>query len=493
MTRGSVCRIIDTERANLAPNPIRGAIPGPGVASRPGRSQAIEHQPTPSISPSPAPLDRFEAWPRTAPLAALINLHPRGSRPQILARPAHVRLFTAADLDQTDPFALLRDTPRDHPPRDQTVLFAAAYGLGTLLEPSAAASRPVPSRDALLIADLANAWRQDRPDGPWAKRGDPPAIEPDEPDKYKPDKFEPDAGGPAAIELGEPESATGRDGFIEAVRRAVGYIHAGDVFQVNLTHRLTLPLRGHPRDFFAALVRAASPAHGAYIELPDGRAICSVSPELFLSYDARSRRLATEPMKGTRPLRTTDDTAARELFDSAKDRAELAMIVDLMRNDLGRVARFGTVRVDDPRRVEAHGDSVLQATARVSAELRAGLGFADAMALAFPPGSVTGAPKIRAMQLIDELEPVERGFYCGAIGRIDPDGDAECSVAIRTAVVSPPNADGVRTVSYHVGCGIVADSDPEAEWRESLDKAEVLRRVVREHPPRAASKQGASA
>ena len=480
MTRGSVCRIIDTERANLAPHPIRGAIPGPGVASRSGRSQVIEHQPTPSISPSPAPLDRFEAWPRTAPLAALINLHPRGSRPQILARPADVRLFTAADLDRADPLAPPRDTPRDH-----TVLFAAAYGLGTLLEPSAAASRPVPSRDALLIADLADAWRQDCPDGPWARRGDPPAFEPD--------KFEPDAGEPAAIELGEPESATGRDGFIEAVRRAVGYIHAGDVFQVNLTHRLTLPLRGHPRDFFSALVRTAMPAHGAYIELPDGRAICSVSPELFLSYDARSRRLATEPMKGTRPLRTTGDAAARELFDSAKDRAELAMIVDLVRNDLGRVARFGTVSVDDPRRVEAHGDSVLQATARVSAELREGLGFADAMAAAFPPGSVTGAPKIRAMQLIDELEPVERGFYCGAIGRIDPDGDAECSVAIRTAVVSPPNADGVRTVSYHVGCGIVADSDPEAEWRESLDKAEVLRRVVRAHPPHAASEQGASA
>lgn len=361
-------------------------------------------------------------------------------------------------------------------------MFAAAYGLGSWLEPAAAAAAQPnrPGRDALALAHAPDLWRLPSPGAAWVRAGDPPA-------------FEPGVERPGLLTPAPPESETGRDGFLEAVRAAVRAIHAGDVFQVNLAHRLTLPMRGHPRDLFAALVRAARPAHGAYLELPDGRALCSVSPELFLRYRARTRRLTTEPMKGTRPLRPGAEDAARELFDSEKDRAELAMIVDLMRNDLGRVARFGSVRVDEPRRVEAHGDAVLQASARVSCELRAGLGFADALAAAFPPGSVTGAPKIRAMQLIDQLEPVERGFYCGSIGRVEPGGDAECSVAIRTAIVSPPDAAGVRTVSYHVGCGIVADSDPEAEWRESLDKAEVLRRVVRAHGLGAASERGTPA
>jgi len=406
------------------------------------------------------PLERFRAWPKAEPLAALLSTHPRATRSQILARPTRTNLYTASGLDPADPLEPLRNARPD-----RIALFAAAYGLGSLIEPAAASAIPSPDRDALLLADAADHWRLDRPDAEWSRRGDPPEPEAD-------------AETPP-IELSEPVSTTGRAGFIDAAARAVAYIRAGDAFQVNLAHRLTLALRGRPRDLFAALVRTAAPAHGAYLELPDGRAICSVSPELFLRYQTRSRTLTTEPMKGTRPLRAGAEDAIGELFDSEKDRAELAMIVDLMRNDLGRVARFGTVRVDDPRRIEAHGDSVLQASARVSGELRTGLGFPDALAAAFPPGSITGAPKIRAMQLIDELEPVERGFYCGSIGRIDPGGDAECSVAIRTAVVSPPDAAGVRTVSYHVGCGIVADSDPEAEWRESLDKAEVLRRVVR--------------
>jgi len=235
-----------------------------------------------------------------------------------------------------------------------------------------------------------------------------------------------------------------------------------------------MPEARFARELFARLAAAARPAHGFYLELPTGHVICSVSPELFLRYDAGTRRLVTEPMKGTRPI----GTDPCELFESEKDRAELAMIVDLMRNDLGRVAAFGSVTVDIPRRIEPHGGSVLQATAGISARLREGLGFHDAIAAGFPPGSVTGAPKIRAMQIIDGLEPVRRGFYCGTLGAIEPDGSAVLSVAIRTALVSAPDGRGVRTVDYHVGCGIVADSDPEAEWRESLDKAEVLTRVL---------------
>jgi para-aminobenzoate synthetase component 1 len=292
-----------------------------------------------------------------------------------------------------------------------------------------------------------------------------------------------------AFSLGEPVSRTGRGAFERTVERAIEYIHAGDVFQVNLAHRLEAGFSGRTRDLFAALCRGADPWHGAYVEIAPGmrgpripRAIVSASPELFLDLEplpGGGSRITTRPMKGTRPA----SADPRELEQSGKDLAELTMIIDLMRNDLGRACRVGSVRVADPRAIERHGgrSGVWQAVATVTGELPDGAGIPELLAAAFPAGSVTGAPKIRAMQIIDELEPMRRGPYCGSVGWISVSGHAQLNVAIRTALVSGPVAkedaldavtDGV--LDYSVGAGIVADSRPAAEWRETLDKAGIL-------------------
>jgi len=266
--------------------------------------------------------------------------------------------------------------------------------------------------------------------------------------------------------------------YIEGVQRILEFIRAGDVYQVNLTHRLQTVLHGSPRAFAAALFETALPWHGAYTETigTDGRkrAIVSASPELFLDFNPRSRIVRTRPMKGTRPA--SGDHS--DLMHAEKDRAELNMIVDLMRNDLGRVCAFGSVCVDDPRTIECHGQSVLQATATISGRVRGGLGLADVLDASFSPGSVTGTPKIRAMQIIDELEPSPRGPYCGCMGLIDSNGRARLNVAIRTAILTETDTPGRWLLEYPVGAGIVAESDPDAEWQETLDKADILLRLT---------------
>lgn len=281
-------------------------------------------------------------------------------------------------------------------------------------------------------------------------------------------------------------SVQGEGAYTAAAARALEYIRAGDIYQANIAHQLSGRFTGSATDLYAALVRTARPRHGLCLTsapLADGSryAVLSLSPELFLAFDARTRRLTTRPMKGTRPGHADPG----ELRDAEKDRAELAMIVDLMRNDLGRVCEFGSISVDAPRSVERHGTgagAVLQATATVSGTVREGLTAGDILAATFPPGSVTGTPKIRAMQVIDELEPFARGPYCGCLGTFRDDGSFDLSVAIRTAVIhgrtDPETGDFVdAAISYCVGAGIVADSDPRAEWRETLDKARVLEAV----------------
>ncbi|MCL4741104.1 MAG: anthranilate synthase component I family protein [Phycisphaerales bacterium] len=280
-------------------------------------------------------------------------------------------------------------------------------------------------------------------------------------------------------------SATGRAAFMAAVERALEHIRAGDAYQVNLAHALRGRFTGSTRDLYAALAAAARPEHGVYVESAPGPthwAVLSLSPELFLCFDPATRRVVTRPMKGTRPAHADPD----ELMHAPKDRAELAMIVDLMRNDLGRVCEFGSIRVDVPRRVERHATGaagVLQATATVSGTLRGGVTLGGLLAATFPPGSVTGAPKVRAMRIIDSLEGFRRGPYCGATAVIDDAGRAVFGVAIRTAVVAGrADANGRFTdaaFEYAVGAGIVADSDPEGEWRETLDKAGPLRAAFR--------------
>jgi para-aminobenzoate synthetase component 1 len=265
-----------------------------------------------------------------------------------------------------------------------------------------------------------------------------------------------------------PRSNFTRDEYLCAVRRAKDYIAAGDIFQVNLSQRFESATDATPLDLYAAL-RAANPApFAAYLPV-DGGAILSSSPERFLR--VAGRHVETRPIKGTRPRRAGDDAfnerMRRELLASAKDRAELTMIVDLERNDLGRVCSYGSVRVTEPIVLEEY-PTVFHLVTTVEGDLHEGRGLVDLLKAAFPGGSITGAPKIRAMEIIDELEPTRRSVYTGAIGYIGLDGSADLNIAIRTILLAQGRA------LLQVGGGIVADSDPEAEYQETLDKARAL-------------------
>lgn len=265
-----------------------------------------------------------------------------------------------------------------------------------------------------------------------------------------------------------------RAAFVSAVARALEYIGAGDCYQVNLAQRLEC---AWPEGGWALYrrLRAESPApYGAAVRISDGAWVASISPELFLR--VRGREAVTRPIKGTRPRGATPEADARlraELEASAKDRAELTMIVDLERNDLGKVCVYGSVRVDSAGDLEAH-PTVHHRVATVRGTLLPGSGPVDWLRALFPGGSVTGAPKIRAAQIIEELEPVRRGPYCGAIGWLGADGDLEFNLAIRTALVDERRA----IAYYHAGAGIVADSAPDAEYDETLAKAAAFARAV---------------
>ena len=272
-----------------------------------------------------------------------------------------------------------------------------------------------------------------------------------------------------------PVSVTGlrsnfeRADYLAAVGRVKDYIAAGDIFQANLSQRFQAETDAAPLDLYAAL-RAANPApFAAYLPLDGRRAVLSSSPERFLK--VVDRHVETRPIKGTRPRRRADEAfnerMRSELLASEKDRAELTMIVDLERNDLGRVCSYGTVRVTEPIVLEEY-PTVYHLVATVEGDLRRGRGIVDLVKAAFPGGSITGAPKIRAMEIIDELEPTKRSVYTGNIGYIGFDGTVDLNVAIRTPIL----ADG--RVYLQVGGGIVADSDPEAEYRETLDKARAM-------------------
>jgi para-aminobenzoate synthetase component 1 len=256
--------------------------------------------------------------------------------------------------------------------------------------------------------------------------------------------------------------------FRRAIASARRAVLRGDIFQANVSQRFDARLTGTPLDLFERLVASQPAPYMTYVELGDGRAVLSASPERFLRL--RGRTLETDPMKGTRPRGATraQDRALRQALEtSEKDRAELAMIVDLSRNDLGRVCQPGSVRVSVPRRLLRFA-RVHQSIAVVRGTLARGADRLDALQAAFPPGSVTGAPKVRAMEIIDELEGEGRGPYCGALGWLDDGGDMDLSVGIRTILVS-----GARA-TYRVGGAITLGSDPKAEWRETLDKGRGL-------------------
>lgn len=254
--------------------------------------------------------------------------------------------------------------------------------------------------------------------------------------------------------------APGGAGHEEAVDAVIERIRAGEIFQANLCLRLAGRIAGSPLEAWLALMDRAPAAYGAYLGW-DGGAILSASPEQFLR--RTGRQVETRPMKGTRPRKDDDDAAARELAAAPKDAAENVMIVDLMRNDLGRVCAYGSITADPPE-VEAH-PGVWQLVRRVSGTLRDGVGDADLVRACFPPGSVVGAPKVQALKVIATEEATARGAHCGAIGYASPHAGLELSVAIRTLEVAGDE------IALGVGGGIVADSVPAEEHAECLVKA----------------------
>lgn len=259
--------------------------------------------------------------------------------------------------------------------------------------------------------------------------------------------------------------------YLAKVRRIQRYIEAGDTYQVNLTQRFTTRTALSPEALYLRLRRITPSPYAAFLKWDD-LAILSASPELFL--DLRDGDVVTRPIKGTRPrgAHPAEDAALRRaLMGSEKDRAELNMIVDLLRNDIGRVCTPGSVCVRSAGDIEAH-PNVFHRVATIEGRLQPGKSWADLLRATFPGGSVTGVPKIRAMQIISELEPTTRGPYCGAIGWIGLDGSMQLNLAIRTMVQVKD------TVHLYTGGAIVADSDPQEEYDETIAKAGGMLRAV---------------
>ena len=289
--------------------------------------------------------------------------------------------------------------------------------------------------------------------------------------------YEPESpGGPQALPSGaaprlEPDFSP--EDYRRAVARVIDYIRAGDIFQANLSQRFAAAMPTSGPELYLRLRALNRPPHAGYLALVGGAEILSASPELFL-HVADDGLVTTRPIKGTRPRSADpaeDERLRAELWNSPKDRAELTMIVDLLRNDLGRVCGYGSVRVTEPRVLEGYA-TVHHAVATVTGRLASGRDRVDLLAGSLPGGSITGAPKVRAMQIIRELERSPRRVYTGSLGRFGTAGGMDLNIAIRTLLA----ADG--RVSFGVGGGVVADSDPEAEYQETLHKAAGMIRAL---------------
>ena len=338
---------------------------------------------------------------------------------------------------------------------DDVLCHDHATGTTTLVATGRGCDPQAAERD--LEARLA-AW-QARP-GPTQGRSDP----------ADPATSEPPAP-PAcdrAPDLSLVTAACDETAYREAVERCRDHILAGDAFEICLTQQLSAPLPCDPWRLYGAL-RAVNPAPFAAFLRAGGVTVAGASPERFLSLDVRGR-LESRPIKGTRPRGTTpaaDELLRRDLADSPKDNAENTMIVDLVRSDLGRVAAVGSVAVPELRIVESFA-TVHQLVSTITAELKPGRDALDAMRACFPGGSMTGAPKLEAMAIIEALEPMPRGIYAGALGWLGWDGAMDLSIIIRTFIGTNGR------VTLGVGGAVTADSEPGAEYRETLDKARAL-------------------
>ncbi|WP_313927976.1 anthranilate synthase component I [Pseudoxanthomonas sp.] len=263
------------------------------------------------------------------------------------------------------------------------------------------------------------------------------------------------------------------DGFIAAVEQSKEYIRAGDIFQVVLSQRLSVPFNARPVDVYRAL-RALNPSPYMYfLDVGDVQVVGS-SPEILVRLE--NNEVTVRPIAGTRPRGKTHDediALEAELLADPKERAEHLMLIDLGRNDTGRVSEAGTVQVGEQFVIERYSH-VMHIVSEVTGKLLPGLSYADVLRATFPAGTVSGAPKIRALEVIRELEPIKRNVYAGSIGYIGWHGDADTAIAIRTAVIK----DG--RLHVQAGAGIVYDSDPEKEWDETMNKGRALFRAVAE-------------
>jgi para-aminobenzoate synthetase component I len=413
------------------------------------------------------PTQLLRCWPSDKPVVALCSgrYHPRWARWSILAQPVET-LSIPGDIDSISQALSLFDTTlqnaEDVPPFTSGWIVELRYELGKLFEPTALKAKIDDS--VMVLHRCEGALVFDHKHNRWHRTKKAPDF-----------ALDADKSSCSDAAMAPLRSDTGGARYRAGVERALAYIGAGDVYQVNLSHTLRGGVTGSWRALAAQQLEAMQPWYGAYIESSPGTAVLSCSPELFLQYDASTRSVTTRPIKGTRPA-TVDPN---ELQQSEKDAAELAMIVDLMRNDLGRVCAPGSIRVESHRDIEHHGDSdtdgrcgVWQAVSTISGQVREDESIASLLRACFPAGSITGAPKIRAMQIIDELEQRSRGAYCGSIGFVSDSGHACFNVGIRTATLCAQNkicTDG--TLEYPVGAGIVAQSKPHEEWDETLDKA----------------------
>jgi anthranilate synthase component 1 len=281
----------------------------------------------------------------------------------------------------------------------------------------------------------------------------------------------PDVLDPKLLDEADFVSGFTREGFEAAVRRSQEYIRAGDIFQVVLSQRLSVPFRARPVDVYRAL-RALNPSPYMYFLDLGGTQVVGSSPEILVRVERG--RITLRPIAGTRPRgRTPEEDRAleAELLADPKERAEHLMLIDLGRNDVGRVAKTGSVSVPDRMVVERYSH-VMHIVSQVEGDLADGLTCADVLRATFPAGTVSGAPKIRALEVIQELEPVRRNIYSGAVGYVGWWGDMDTAIAIRTAVIQ----DG--TLHVQAGAGIVFDSDPAKEWEETMNKGRALFRAV---------------
>jgi anthranilate synthase component 1 len=282
----------------------------------------------------------------------------------------------------------------------------------------------------------------------------------------------PQPGEALALPSGEVQSNVTREQFTQAVERARRYIYEGDIFQVVLSQRFTLEMTGDPFNAYRALRQVNPSPYLFFLDLGAFQLVGS-SPEVLVR--CVDGRIELMPIAGTRPRGATpeEDLAHEQSLQAdKKERAEHLMLVDLGRNDVGRVAEWGTVEVDDYAFVERYSH-VMHIVSSVSGRLRAGLHAVDVLRACFPAGTLSGAPKVRAMEIIDELEPTGRGTYAGAVGYVDFGGNLDTCIAIRTMLVHQGR------VHIQAGAGIVADSDPDREFEETVNKAQALRTAVR--------------